>query len=137
MIGPRTVATLKLKLIAVLGVNSTIRQGFTPLRPARPHGCGVHRVQSCGRITRGHKLRDFQLAAVLELSGDAGIGAEGMAADLDPGQGSPPGNHPPDIGMQHGRVGQIVAAPFAGAKERPLAILRNVRRFYVGLKVLV
>jgi len=79
-----------------------------------------------GRLVVGHLLGDFELAAVLEIGGNAG-GAEGVAADLrlDPGRQRPPSNHPPHIGLQHGPVGQLAAAPLARAEERPLAVLAD------------
>jgi hypothetical protein len=84
----------------------------------------------------GHLLGDFQLAAVLEIGRDAGS-AEGVTADLCfyPGLGSSPANHSPHIGLQHGTVGQLAAAPPAGAEERPFPILGDAGRRDILLQV--
>ena len=90
------------------------------------------------RLVVGHLLGDFELAAVLEISGDA-RGAEGVAADLrlDPGRQRPPANHPPHIGLQHGPVGQLAAAPLARAEQWPLAVLANAGSGDIFLQIAV
>ena len=84
----------------------------------------------------GHLLRDFQLATVAQILGDAG-GAEGVATDfcLDPGLLGPPSDHAPDIGLAQGPARKRCAAPGRRAKE-PVFPAR-LRRQQIGMQVLL
>jgi hypothetical protein len=74
----------------------------------------------------GHLLGDFQLAAILQISRDAG-GAKGVAADfgLDSGRERPPADHPPHIGLEQGIAGQLAGPAALRAEESAFPIVGN------------
>jgi hypothetical protein len=85
-----------------------------------------------------HLLGNLQLAAVLEVSRDAGR-SKGVAADLglDPGDERPPANHPPNIRLEQGITRQFTGAAARRAEERPFPVLGDAGSRDVLLQVAV
>ena len=91
-----------------------------------------------GRLMSGHLLGNLQLAAIPQISRDAG-GTKGVAADfgLDAGRERPPANHPPHIGLEQGIAGELTGSAPSRAEERLFPVLGDAGRGDVLLQIAV
>lgn len=85
-----------------------------------------------------HLLGNFQLAAILQISRDAG-GTKGMATDLglDSGREGPAADHSPHIGLEQGIASQLARPPARRAEERIFPVLGDACRGDLLLQIAI
>jgi hypothetical protein len=85
---------------------------------------------------RGHELRVFKRAAVVQIGGNPRR-AEGVAANICIERGilRAPAAHAPDIYAMHSKLSQLIRAAAGRAEEgRPLSV-ENASRLQIGVEI--